>query len=101
MSLFLIFVFSLFKKLDSVEGNLDRLFYCSSRNPDRLSEFSVSLPNFLDRLYFKAGWPSGVLAILPAAKMLRVQAKMQPPTPMWLKVVKEVRNLHYIRQQKQ
>ena len=68
MSYFLVFVFYLFKKLDSVAGNLDRLFYCLSRNPDRLSEFSVTLPNIQDRLNFRSGSLGLSLAIMRKLK---------------------------------
>ena len=68
MSHFLVFVFSLFQKLDSMAGNLDRLFYCLSRNPDRLSEFSVTLPNIQDRLDFRSGLLGLSLAIMKKLK---------------------------------
>ena len=68
MSHFLVFVFSLFQKLDSMAGNLDRLFYCLSRNPDRLSEFSVTLPNIQDRLNFRSGLLGLSLAIMKKLK---------------------------------
>ena len=68
MGYFLVFVFSLFKKLDSVPGNLDRLLYCLSRNPVRLSEFSVTLPNIQDRLNFRSGSLGLSLAIMKKFK---------------------------------
>ena len=43
-------------------------FYCLSRNPDRLSEFSVTLPNIHDRINFRSGSLGLSLAIMKKLK---------------------------------